>query len=403
MTKMNKLAAAILVVALGVNANGKVLESSVATVNGKPILASEYNNYLQGVLDQYKANAPQALEQPYAQDILGKEVLKGLISNELVYQAAEEAKITVKDSELDETINNIKNSFIIDEKTGKEDPKGAEKRFNAALKNQGLSLATYKKKIKKDIQARKLMELKVQEMVKPVEETDVKALYENVNAYLRNNTKKIKEVAKDPAKAAEAQAIAAKLKQLTGEQVLIGHIYLAVTKDMAAADVKKKEELAKKIKKEIDGGMDFSVAVKTYSEDPQAVATGGDMILIKGVAPKEIDAKAFTLSVGKVSDPIKTDMGYHILKIKEKRAEKQVGYDDIKRDLGQYIAQTRVQGAIADYLGDLYDKADIKVTKEFEMDKAAAKAQAEQEAANSAQKADVKADKKADTKTEPKK
>ncbi|MBO4675099.1 MAG: peptidylprolyl isomerase, partial [Elusimicrobiaceae bacterium] len=301
----------------------------------------------------------------------------------------EEAKITVKDSELDETINNIKNSFIIDEKTGKEDPKGAEKRFNAALKKQGLSLASYKKKITKDIQARKLMEIKVQEMVKPVEEADVKALYENVNAYLRNNTKKIKEVAKDPAKAAEAQAIAAKLKQLTGEQVLIGHIYLATTKDMAAADVKKKEELAKKIKKEIDGGMDFSAAVKTYSEDPQAVATGGDMILIKGVAPKEIDAKAFTLSVGKISDPIKTDMGYHIIKIKEKRAEKQVGYDDIKRDLGQYIAQTRVQGAIADYLGDLYDKADIKVTKEFEIDKAAAKAQAE---------ATAKDDKKADTK-----
>lgn len=402
MTKMNKLAAVVLIAALGVNVNGKVLESSVATVNGKPILASEYNNYLQGVIDQYKANAPQALEQPYAQDILGKEVLKGLISNELVYQAAEEAKITVKDSELDTTINNIKNSFIIDEKTGKEDPKGAEKRFNAALKKQGLSLPTYKKKITKDIQARKLMELKVQEMVKPVEEADVKALYENVNAYLRNNTKKIKEVAKDPAKAAEAQAIAAKLKQLTAEQVLIGHIYLNTTKDMAAADVKKKEELAKKIKKEIDGGMDFSAAVKTYSEDPQAVTTGGDMILIKGVAPKEIDAKAFTLSVGKVSDPIKTNMGYHIIKIKEKHAEKQVGYDDIKRDLGQYIAQTRVQGAIADYLGDLYDKADIKVTKEFEIDKAAAKAQAEA-AAKDDKKTDVKADKKADTKTGTKK
>ena len=82
MTKMNKLAAALLIVALGVNVNGKVLESSVATVNGKPILASEYNNYLQGVLDQYKANAPQVLEQPYAQDILGKEVLKGIIESD---------------------------------------------------------------------------------------------------------------------------------------------------------------------------------------------------------------------------------------------------------------------------------------------------------------------------------
>ena len=382
MTKMNKLATAVLIAALGVNLHGKVMESSVATVNGKPILASEYNSYLQDVIAQYKATAPQVLEQPYAEDLLGKEVIKELISNELVFQAAEEAKVTVKDSELDEGLNRIKSRFIIDEKTGKEDPKGAEKRFNAALKKEGMTLASYKKKLSKQIAAGKFMEQKVQELVKPVEETDAKALYDNVNAYLKNNTKKIKEIEKDERKAAEAKAIAAKLKQLTSEQVLVGHIFLAANKSMSAAEVKQKEELAKKIKKEIDGGMDFSTAVKTYSEDKQqAAATGGDMILIKGVAPKEIDAKAFSLAIGKVSEPIKTDMGYHIIKIKEKRAEKQVGFEDVKRDLGQYIAQTRVQEAVGTYIGELAEKADIKVTKEFEVDKAAAKAQAEKEAA----------------------
>lgn len=397
MIKMNKLATAVLIAALGVNLHGKVMESSVATVNGKPILASEYNSYLQDVIEQYKATAPQVLEQPYAQDLLGKEVIKELISNELVFQAAEEAKITVKDSELDEGLNRIKDRFIIDEKTGKEDPKGAEKRFKAALKKEGMSLDSYKKKLSKQIAASKFMEQKVQELVKPVEEADAKALFDNVNAYLKNNTKKIKEIEKDERKAAEAKTIAAKLKQLTSEQVLVGHIFLAANKNMPAAEVKQKEELAKKIKKEIDGGMDFSTAVKTYSEDKQqAAATGGDMILIKGIAPKEIDAKAFSLAIGKVSEPIKSDMGYHIIKIKEKRAEKQIGFDDVKRDLGQYIAQTRVQEAVATYLGGLADKADIKITKEFEVDKAAAKAQAEKEAA-------AKNDKKADTKTTTKK
>ena len=382
MIKMNKVAAVVLIAALGVNLQGKVVESSVATVNGKPILASEYNSYLGEVIEQYKATAPQVLEQPYAEDLLGKEVLKELISNELVYQAAEEAKVTAKDSEVDEGINRIKTRFIIDEKTGKEDPKGAEKRFNAALKKEGLSLSTYKKKLAKQIAASKFMEQKVQELVKPVEEADAKALYENVNAFLKNNTKKIKEIKKDERKAAEAEAIATKLKQLTSEQFLVGHILLIANKNMSATEIKQKEELAKKIKKEIDGGMDFSVAVKTYSEDQQqVVATGGDMILIKGTAPKELDTKAFSLAVGKVSDPIKTEIGYHIIKIKEKRAEKQVTFEDIKQDLGQYIAQTRVQEAVSTYLGGLADKADIKVTKEFEVDKAIAKAQAEQEAA----------------------
>lgn len=376
MIKTNKILVTLCAVTLGLSLQAKVIDASVATVNGEPISSSEYESYLESVIDQYKATAPQVLEQPYATDILGKEVLKGLISNKLVYQAAKEAKITVKDSELNEGLNEIKSRFIIDEKTGKEDPKGADKRFNAALKKQGLTQKSYEKKLSEEIASRKLMEQKVQEMVTPVEEADVKALYDNVEAILKNNTKKIKALEKEPAKFQEAQAIATKLKQLTSEQVMIGHIYLATTKDMPAAEVKKKEELAKKIKKEIDGGMDFSTAVKTYTEDKQGLATGGDMILIKGIAPKEIDAKAFSLSVGKVSDPIKTDVGYHIIKIKEKRAEKTVTYDDISRDLAQYLAQTRIQTAIADYLGSLYDKADIKITKEFEIDKKIAAEQA---------------------------
>lgn len=379
MTKVNSVFVAVLVAVLGVSASAKVMESSVATVNGKPILASEYDSYLQSVVEQYQVSAPQVLSRPYATDVLGKEVLKDLISKELVFQAAEEAKITVKDSELDEGLNEIKSRFIVDEKTGKEDPKGAEKRFTEALKKQGMSLKSYKNKLSKEIASRKLLEQELQKTVKPVEEADAKALYDEVQAVLKNNTKKIKEIEKnDPQHLQEIQAIAAKLKQLSAEQVRIGHIYLATTQDMSATDVAKKAELAKKIKKEIDNGMDFSTAVKNYTEDKQAMATGGDMILIKGIAPKEIDAKAFTLAVGKVSEPIKTDVGYHIIKVKEKRAKRDISYDEIKNDLGQYLAQTRVLEAQAKYLAGLADKADIKVTKEFEIDKAIAEEQAKQ-------------------------
>lgn len=396
MKKANKLFLAVLLTALGVNGQAKVMESSVATVNGRPILSSEYDTYLDGVIEQYELAAPQFLQQPYAKDILGREVLKELISKELLYQAAEEEKIQVKDSEVDAGLNEIKSRFIVDEATGKPDPKGADKRFTEALKKQGMSLKTYTKKLSKDVAVRKLMEEKLRATVKPVEEADAKALYDDVEAVMKNKTKKIKELEKkDPTRLKEAQAIAAKLKQLTGEQVRIGHIYLAVTSDMKPADVKKKEELAKQIKKEIDNGMDFSEAVKKYTEDKNALASGGDMILLKGVAPKAIDDKAFSLAVGKVSDPIKSDVGFHIIKIKEKRAERSISYEDIAKDLAQYLAQQRVQLAMAQYIEELYNKADVKVTLEFESDAllqeqaADAKAAPEKSAAKDA-KADAK-------------
>lgn len=370
MKKMNKLALLALALTVGVGVQAKVMESSVATVNGRPVLSSEYDSYLSGVVEQYKVAAPQILQQPYAQDVLGREVLKELISKELLYQAADEAKIQVKDSDIDAGINEIKARFMVDEKTGKEDPKGADKRFSEALKKQHMSLKTYKEKIKKDIAVRKLVEQRITTTVKPVEETDVKALYSDVETCLKGNTKKMKALEqKDPARFKEAMAIAAKLKQLTAEQVRIGHIYLAVTKDMKPEEVKAKEETAKKIKKELDGGKEFSTAVKEYTEDKAALASGGDMILIKGIAPKALDQQAFSLPVGEVSAPIKTDVGFHIIKIKEKRAEKQIGYDDIKRDLAQYLAQQKIQTTLAAYIGELYDKADVKITKTFESDK----------------------------------
>ncbi|MBO5911456.1 MAG: SurA N-terminal domain-containing protein, partial [Elusimicrobiaceae bacterium] len=212
MIKMNKILAVLFTVALAAGVQAKVMESSVATVNGQPILASEYDAFLESVVEQYQSSAPQLLARPYAKDVLGKEVLKELISKELVYQASQEAKITVKDSELDEGLNEIKSRFAVDEKTGKADPKGAEKRFNEALKKQGMTLKSYKAKLSKEIASRKLMEQELRKTVKPVEEADAKALYDEVQAVLKNNTKKIKALEKEnPEHLKELQAIAAKL------------------------------------------------------------------------------------------------------------------------------------------------------------------------------------------------
>ena len=389
---MTKFLLPVIGLGLALGAQAKVMESSVATVNGQPILATEYDQMYNAVIEQYQATAPQALQQPYAKDMLGKQVIKELISKQLLSQAAKANKITVKDSELEEALNQIKSRFAVDEK-GQPDPKGADKRFNEELKKQHLTLATYKKKLEQDLAVKKQLESQIQATVKPVEEADVRALYNDVDAVLKNNTKAMKKLEKEnPARYREAQLIAAKLEQLTAEQVRVGHIYLAITKDTSAAEAKKKEDLAKQIKKELDSGMDFSKAVQKYTDDKTSLASGGDMILIKGIAPKEIDAAAFSLPVGKVSAPIKTEVGWHIIKVKEKRAKQEVTYELLAQDLAQYLAQQRIEMAMMDYVNSLADKADIKVTKKFEVDAVIEKAAAER-AAQEAKKEAAKASK----------
>lgn len=406
MRKIKNTLMALCALMLAVGAQAKVMETSVATVNGRPVLSSEYESYLEGVLEQYKANAPQFLEQPYAEDMLGREVLKELISKELLYQAADEAKIQVKDSEIDSGINEIKARFMVDEKTGKEDQKGADKRFNEALKKQNLTLKRYKEKIKNDIAVKKLLETRVQATVTPVEEKDARALFDDIKAVMDNKTKRIKEMEKEnPAHLKEVQVMATRLGQLTSEQVKVGHIFLLANKDaliakhkaadknltdeeaakLAEKEMKEKEALIKKIKQELNAGTEFGAAVRKYSEDKNSLASGGDMILIKGIAGKEIDAKAFTLAVGKTSDPIKTDLGWHIIKIKEKRAKKDLVFEEIAQDLGQYLAQQRIQLALGEYINGLAEKADVKITITYPSDKileeAAAKQALQEEAA----------------------
>lgn len=398
MNRMIKFVWPVLGLCLAAGLQAKVMESSVATVNGQPVLASEYDQFFNAVIEQYQATAPQMLQQPYAEDMLGKQVLKELISKQLVLQDAKENKIMVKDSELEEALTQIKSRFAIDEK-GQPDPKGAEKRFNAELKKEHLTLAAYKKKLENDLIVKKQLESHVQSSVKPVEEADVKALYADIEAVMKNDTKALKKLEKEnPERLQEAQLIAAKLMQLTAEQVRVGHIFLAVTQDMTAEQKKAKADKAQEIKAKLEdktSPMEFSKAVQEYTEDPNALASGGDMILIKGIAPKEIDQAAFSLAVGKISKPIQSQAGWHILKIKEKRAKQDLTYEMVAQQLAQYLAQQRIEGAMADYVNGLADKADIKVTKTFEVDALIEKAAAERAALEAEQEAKKEAEKAA--------
>ena len=73
-------------------------------------------------------------------------------------------------------------------------------------------------------------------------------------------------------------------------------------------------------KREIDAGMSFEEAAKKYSESPEG-ASGGDLgFLVKGSTTElAFEERAFSLPVGRVSEPFETRLGYHIIRIEEKQ------------------------------------------------------------------------------------
>lgn len=81
----------------------------------------------------------------------------------------------------------------------------------------------------------------------------------------------------------------------------------------------KTEEEAKKLKEEIANGKDFGQVAAEVSLCPSG-ANGGDLgYFTKGQMVKEFEDAAFSMEVGQVSDPIKTQFGYHLIYLTDKK------------------------------------------------------------------------------------
>jgi len=85
-------------------------------------------------------------------------------------------------------------------------------------------------------------------------------------------------------------------------------------------DLTKEETLAKalELKKAIDGGADFAELAKKESDDAGSGANGGDLGAFgRGMMVPPFEAAAFSLPVGKTSDPVESQFGYHIIQVQE--------------------------------------------------------------------------------------
>jgi peptidyl-prolyl cis-trans isomerase C len=145
-------------------------------------------------------------------------------------------------------------------------------------------------------------------------------------------------------------------KQITGEQEVHARHILVETEDQA-----------KKIEEELKKGGDFAEIAKKESKDPGA-ADGGDLgFFTKDQMVPEFSAAAFALEPGKVSDPVKTQFGWHIIKVEEKRTRKAPDFEQVKPQIETYV----VRKAQADYVAKLRQTA--KVERMDKPDDAAAK------------------------------
>ncbi len=118
-------------------------------------------------------------------------------------------------------------------------------------------------------------------------------------------------------------------------------------------------EEAQKIKEELEKGADFAKIAEEKSLDAGSKIKGGDLgYFTKGQMVKEFEDAAFDLEIGQISDVVKTDFGYHIIKLIDKNQEEKKRLSEARIDEQRLVSEDMGK-AITGYLDQLRSKAVI--------------------------------------------
>ena len=150
----------------------------------------------------------------------------------------------------------------------------------------------------------------------------------------------------------------------TPEQVRASHILLK-TEGKTDADVKAKAEA---ILKQAKAGADFAELAKKNSEDESNAKNGGDLDYFgRGRMVPEFDQAVFAMQPGQISDLVKTQYGYHIIKMVDKKNAATRSLAEVRQQLTDQLAYERAQAQAA----VLAEKLEKQVSKPADLDKVA--------------------------------
>ena len=276
-------------------------EDAVATVNGKAISEKEFTeNYKVYELMYKQQLGEEAIKKTDKdgvsfKDKLKENILEKLIIDELINQEIDNKKIAITDEE----VNNLYEQTIKD--------MGGQEQYEEFLKQQNITDDYVKDSIKKDYKQQKLEE-----------------------AFYKDN-KVTEEEIKDYYDANKERLIKYSLSQIMADN----------------------EEDAKKLYDKLEAGEDFAELAKNESSDTYSAANGGNMGEVQAsIMPEEFLNAVSTTEIGSYSKVFKSDMGYHIVKVDDKK--------DQLEDLRTEIEQTLKSQKFIEYMKDLRENADVK-------------------------------------------
>jgi parvulin-like peptidyl-prolyl isomerase len=303
LTSLVLLALLALVVAAGCGGDDdeSVPADAVAVVGDVEVQKSEFNALLGQAKRSYEAQKrefPKAGTPEYA--TLKNQAVAFLVQRAQFEQQAEELDVEISDKQVDARLEQTKKQYF----------GGDEKRYQAQLKEQGLTEA----QVRRDLRAQLLQEelfKKVTSGVK-VSDADVKSYYEkNKDQYGQPESRDIRHI-------------------------------LVPTKRQA-------QQLYDQLK----AGGNFAQLAKRHSKDPGSKDQGGKLTVAKGQTVPPFDQTAFLLPKGSLSRPVKTQYGWHLIEpLSAVKPAKTTPLQEVRESIRQQLLQTKKNERMTKWVED---------------------------------------------------
>jgi peptidyl-prolyl cis-trans isomerase C len=284
-------------------------------VNGVPITTQELNRSFQAHV-QVPYSTVQ--EDPRAKEIL-RQILDNLIDRELLLQQAKSLKMAVPPQQVDAQMQQLAERFPSPEA------------FEQALTAQNFTVDTVKKDVENQMLRQQLVKKEILDKVN-VSARDVQSFYD------KNKNKYVEE-----------------------EQVRARHILIKVPQEVSPAEDAKLKGRADDALKRAKKGEDFAALAKELSDDGSK-ETGGDLgFFPRGRMVTGFEEAAFALQPGQMSEIIRTQFGYHIIKVEERKAGRALPFDEAKGQVKEDLTQEQTYERYQQYVAGLRGKAKVEV------------------------------------------
>jgi len=306
-------------ISLSTLVHAEITDRIVAIVNGDTVTLTELNT----AFEPYRIKIEESYRGDDKEKFIAENrslLLNKLIDNMLIDQEAKKSGIIIKDEEVMETINDIlsRRKYKIDD-------------LLKDLAKENSTLEAYKKDVKEHLLRMRLVRREIKSKITISEE--------EIGEYYRNQ--------REAYEGKEAVRI---------KQILV--FFPIGSDEKAKANLRAEMDT---ILKRLQNGESFDLLASQYSQGP-AAATGGDIGFVeKGSMQSVVDSAAFSLKKDEVSGVIESELGFHIIKVIDKRGAGIKPIESVREEIKAKIEEDKLEKKYIEWIKELRKKSLIEI------------------------------------------